>query len=57
VWGGHASLDEIKMLKAICVHMRDPVCRARAEGMLKKKQETATPKRDATQPWVDPSRK
>jgi hypothetical protein len=37
VWSGRASVDEIKMLKAICGHMSDHVCRARAGEMLKKK--------------------
>lgn len=39
VWGGRASIDEIKMLKAICGHMGDHACRARANAMLKAKQE------------------
>ena len=39
VWGGRASLDEIRMLKAICSHMGDVACRSRAAEMLKKKQE------------------
>ncbi len=39
VWGGRASIDEIKMLKAICGHMGDHACRSRASAMLKAKQE------------------
>ncbi len=37
VWGGKASLDEIRMLKAICSHMGDRACRDRAAAMLKQK--------------------
>lgn len=39
VWGGKGSIDDIRMLKAICSHMGDQVCRVRAAEMLKKKQE------------------
>jgi ABC transport system ATP-binding/permease protein len=39
VWGGRASIDEIKMLKAICSHLGDHACRNRASEALKKKQE------------------
>jgi len=39
VWGGRASVDEIRMLKAICSHMGDHACRNRAAEMLRKKQE------------------
>lgn len=38
VWGGKASIDEIRMLKAICSHMGDRACRDRANAMLKQKQ-------------------
>jgi hypothetical protein len=38
VWGGKASIDEIRMLKAICSHMGDRACRDRANTMLKQKQ-------------------
>jgi serine/threonine protein kinase len=38
VWSGQASLDEIRMLKAICSHMGDHACRNRANEMLQKKQ-------------------
>jgi hypothetical protein len=34
VWSGRASLDEIKMLKAICSHMGDHSCRNRAAAQL-----------------------
>ena len=37
VWGNRASIDEIKMLKAICGHMGDHVCRNRAAEALRKK--------------------
>jgi ABC transport system ATP-binding/permease protein len=36
VWSGKASIDEIKLLKAICNHMGDDSCRARAQAMLPK---------------------
>ena len=39
VWGGHASIAEIKMLIAICGHMGDSGCRTRARELLKKKLE------------------
>jgi pSer/pThr/pTyr-binding forkhead associated (FHA) protein len=38
VWGGRASIDEIRMLKAICSHMGDAACRNRAAAELKRKQ-------------------
>jgi pSer/pThr/pTyr-binding forkhead associated (FHA) protein len=38
VWGGRASVEEIRMLKAICSHMSDAACRNRAAAELKKKQ-------------------
>lgn len=38
VWGGRATIDEIRMLKAICSHMSDAACRNRAAAELKKKQ-------------------
>ncbi len=37
VWGGKATIDEIRMLKAICSHMGDRACRDRAAAMLKAK--------------------
>jgi pSer/pThr/pTyr-binding forkhead associated (FHA) protein len=40
VWGGRGSIDEIRMLKAICSHAGDKACRNRANEMLKKKQES-----------------
>ena len=33
VWGGRGSLDEIRMLRAICSHMGDHVCRNRAADL------------------------
>ena len=39
VWSGKASLDEIRMLKAICSHMGDRACRDRAAAMLKQKMD------------------
>jgi ABC transport system ATP-binding/permease protein len=36
VWSGKASIDDIKMLRAICAHMGDDTCRARAQAMLPK---------------------
>jgi ABC transport system ATP-binding/permease protein len=41
VWGGRASVEDIRMLKAICGHMGDHACRSRASEMLKKKLEAA----------------
>jgi len=38
VWSGKATIDEIKMLIAICKHQKDQVCRDRANAMLKQKQ-------------------
>jgi hypothetical protein len=40
VWGGRASVEDIKMLKAICGHMGDHACRNRAAEILKKKLES-----------------
>lgn len=37
VWGGRATVDEIKMLRAICRHQRDSACSARCTAMLKEK--------------------
>jgi pSer/pThr/pTyr-binding forkhead associated (FHA) protein len=37
VWGGRASLEEMRMLKAICSHMGDRACRDRAGAMIKAK--------------------
>jgi ABC transport system ATP-binding/permease protein len=34
VWSGRATVDEVKMLKAICRHQKDAACVARANGML-----------------------
>ncbi len=34
VWGGHATTEEIKMLRAICKHMGDRACADRASVML-----------------------
>jgi ABC transport system ATP-binding/permease protein len=39
VWGGRATIDEIRMLKAICSHAGDRACRDRAGALLKQKQE------------------
>ncbi len=33
VWAGRGSLDEIRMLKAICSHQGDRACRARAAAL------------------------
>jgi len=38
VWGGKASAEEIRMLRAICSHMGDRACRDRAAAMLKAKE-------------------
>lgn len=38
VWGGRATEEEIRLLKAICSHMGDHACRNRAQAMLKQKQ-------------------
>lgn len=37
VWSGRATVDEIKMLRAICRHQRDSACVARCTAMLKEK--------------------
>lgn len=42
VWGGRASLEEIRLLKAICSHMGDRACRDRANQMLKQKQQQSS---------------
>jgi hypothetical protein len=42
VWGGRASVEEIRLLKAICSHMGDRACRDRANAMLKQKQAQST---------------
>lgn len=39
VWSGKASVEEIRMLKAICSHQGDRACRDRANAMLKAKLE------------------
>lgn len=38
VWSGKASLEEIKLLRAICSHMGDRTCRDRAAAMAKAKE-------------------
>jgi pSer/pThr/pTyr-binding forkhead associated (FHA) protein len=38
VWSGKASIEDIKMLIAICKHQKDQVCKDRANAMLKQKQ-------------------
>lgn len=38
VWNGKGSIEDIKMLIAICKHQKDYVCRDRAAGILKQKQ-------------------
>jgi ABC transport system ATP-binding/permease protein len=40
VWGGKATLEEIRLLKAICSHLGNRECRDRAGAILKKKQES-----------------
>ncbi len=40
VWSGRGSVEDIKMLKAICSHSGDRACRNRASEMLKKKLES-----------------
>jgi hypothetical protein len=35
---GRATLDDLKMLKAICSHMGDSACRDRAKAAIKAKQ-------------------
>jgi hypothetical protein len=35
VWAGKASLEEMRMLKGICVHMGDRTCRDRVDAMIK----------------------
>jgi pSer/pThr/pTyr-binding forkhead associated (FHA) protein len=39
VWAGKGTLNDIKMLKAICSHMGDRACRDRAGAMLKAKMD------------------
>ncbi|HQK17931.1 MAG TPA: FHA domain-containing protein [Polyangiaceae bacterium] len=39
VWSGRATVDEIKMLRAICRHQRDSACVAKCTALLKQKQE------------------
>jgi pSer/pThr/pTyr-binding forkhead associated (FHA) protein len=39
VWSGRGSVDDIRMLKAICSHSGDRTCRNRASELLKKKLE------------------
>jgi hypothetical protein len=43
VFGGKATLEEIRLLKAICSHLGNRDCRDRASAMLKKKQEPPAP--------------
>ncbi|AUX25110.1 uncharacterized protein SOCEGT47_056530 [Sorangium cellulosum] len=38
VWGGKASTSEIRLLRAICIHQGDAVCRDRATALLEKRQ-------------------
>ncbi len=37
VWSGRATVDEIKMLRAICRHQHDSACASRCTAMLKEK--------------------
>lgn len=39
VWGNRASLEEVRLLKAICSHMGDKGCRDRAGAILRQMQE------------------
>ena len=39
VWSGRATVDEIKMLRAICRHQRDSACVGRCSSMLREKQQ------------------
>lgn len=39
VWGKRASLEEVRLLKAICSHMGDKACRNRANAILQEMQE------------------
>src|SRR4029078_5896874 len=41
VWSGKASVDEIRLLKALCSHLGNRECRDRASAQLKKKLEHA----------------
>jgi len=43
VWSGKATVDEIRMLKAICGHLGNRGCRDRAAAMLKKKLQEQQP--------------
>ncbi|AKT38286.1 FHA domain-containing protein [Chondromyces crocatus] len=38
VWGGRATIEEIKLLRAYCSHMEDKACRDRATAMLKQRE-------------------
>lgn len=38
VWGGKASTSEIRLLRAICIHQGDAVCRDRATALLEQRQ-------------------
>ncbi|MBI5537422.1 MAG: FHA domain-containing protein [Deltaproteobacteria bacterium] len=38
VWSGRATVDEVRMLKAICRHQKDSACVARANQMLQQMQ-------------------
>ena len=40
VYGGYATIDEIRLLKAICSHLSNRECRDRAGAILKKKLES-----------------
>lgn len=39
VWGNRATLEEVRLLKAICSHMGDKTCRNRANAILQQMQE------------------
>lgn len=39
VWAGRGSIEEIRMLKAICSHQRDLPCRDKAAAMLKQREQ------------------
>ena len=38
VWNGNATLDEMRLLKAICTHMGNQQCRNRVSAMIAQKQ-------------------
>ena len=43
VFGGRGTIDDIRMLKAICSHLGNRECRDRASALLKKKLESQQP--------------